>query len=307
MTDEGEIHLHDAVAITKTPLAAIVQSHHDVIDDALVPEKEKVLIVMCLPAPRDEMTIVIVIVMKIGIESEKEIMMIGDTKNIMMMMTVGAIVDATALMITGRTDATTIVEMIVKTGTMSDIIKKASGTRKTTTGRRNGIGNARETETTIDTLMKARGVQNEIRRTRSTGVSTIPPDFVILIVLTCKAYSSAAHTQSRDAYDEQIKTSASGTPSHYKPRTQLSQSASSAAILEWLHELRLHKYADNLKHLSWKEMISLNDDELEKLGVSTQGARSKLLKVSIAKSSSDMNKELSHAQAFELEKDKMRR
>jgi len=51
-------------------------------------------------------------------------------------------------------------------------------------------------------------------------------------------------------------------------------------VYEWLHVLRLHKYTPNLAHLEWKDLINLDDKGLEKLGVSTQGARSKLIKVS---------------------------
>jgi len=46
----------------------------------------------------------------------------------------------------------------------------------------------------------------------------------------------------------------------------------------WLKTLRLHKYTDNLKDLKWQDMINLDDQQLEKLGVSTLGARNKLLK-----------------------------
>lgn len=49
-------------------------------------------------------------------------------------------------------------------------------------------------------------------------------------------------------------------------------------IPAWLKTLRLHKYTENLQHLKWKDMIELNDEELSKLGVSTLGARNKLLK-----------------------------
>jgi len=46
----------------------------------------------------------------------------------------------------------------------------------------------------------------------------------------------------------------------------------------WLKTLRLHKYTDNLKDLKWEEMIKLDDQQLADLGVSTLGARNKLLK-----------------------------
>jgi hypothetical protein len=57
----------------------------------------------------------------------------------------------------------------------------------------------------------------------------------------------------------------------------------------WLRSLRLHKYTNvfvqdeqqenSAKSWTWKEMIELNDEELENMGVSALGARRKLLKV----------------------------
>lgn len=51
-------------------------------------------------------------------------------------------------------------------------------------------------------------------------------------------------------------------------------------IPTWLRSLRLHKYTDNLKDMSWKELIELDDAGLEKRGVNALGARRKMLKVS---------------------------
>lgn len=51
-------------------------------------------------------------------------------------------------------------------------------------------------------------------------------------------------------------------------------------IPDWLRSLRLHKYTDNLKDLKWTELIELDDKGLEERGVTAQGARSKMLKVS---------------------------
>ena len=48
----------------------------------------------------------------------------------------------------------------------------------------------------------------------------------------------------------------------------------------WLRSLRLHKYTDNLKDLSWQELVELDDEGLEKRGVNALGARRKMLKVS---------------------------
>ncbi|ODQ65616.1 hypothetical protein NADFUDRAFT_78337 [Nadsonia fulvescens var. elongata DSM 6958] len=47
----------------------------------------------------------------------------------------------------------------------------------------------------------------------------------------------------------------------------------------WLRNLRLHKYTDNLKDLTWMELIQLDDKALEERGVNALGARRKMLKV----------------------------
>ena len=49
----------------------------------------------------------------------------------------------------------------------------------------------------------------------------------------------------------------------------------------WLRSLRLHKYTDELKKFNWKELVRLDDKQLEKEGVSAMGARNKLLKVDL--------------------------
>lgn len=77
----------------------------------------------------------------------------------------------------------------------------------------------------------------------------------------------------------------SGSESGTAPSVVKSASAQDIAsqellqnIPQWLKTLRLHKYTDNLKSLSWEEMIELDDDQLQDLGVTTVGARNKLLK-----------------------------
>ncbi|ODV95251.1 hypothetical protein PACTADRAFT_43133 [Pachysolen tannophilus NRRL Y-2460] len=49
-------------------------------------------------------------------------------------------------------------------------------------------------------------------------------------------------------------------------------------IPAWLKTLRLHKYTDILSSHDWKKMIYYDDVELERIGISTVGARRKLLK-----------------------------
>jgi len=46
----------------------------------------------------------------------------------------------------------------------------------------------------------------------------------------------------------------------------------------WLKGLRLHKYTDCFKGMTWEEMIDLNDEQLEKKGVVALGARRRMIK-----------------------------
>ncbi|GMK55157.1 hypothetical protein CspeluHIS016_0202130 [Cutaneotrichosporon spelunceum] len=50
-------------------------------------------------------------------------------------------------------------------------------------------------------------------------------------------------------------------------------------VSTWLRVLRLHKYTANFEHSKWREMIMMNEGDLERHGVAAQGARSKFLKV----------------------------
>lgn len=49
-------------------------------------------------------------------------------------------------------------------------------------------------------------------------------------------------------------------------------------IPAWLKLLRLHKYTDCLKDIHWRELVELDDQQLEEKGVKALGARRKLLK-----------------------------
>ncbi|KAJ1966288.1 Flap-structured DNA-binding and RNA-binding protein [Dipsacomyces acuminosporus] len=50
-------------------------------------------------------------------------------------------------------------------------------------------------------------------------------------------------------------------------------------VAAWLRSLRLHKYTDCFVGMDWKEMVSLNDEQLQAKGVAALGARRKMLKV----------------------------
>ena len=65
--------------------------------------------------------------------------------------------------------------------------------------------------------------------------------------------------------------------SSMNPRT-LTDPSLLTNIPVWLKSLRLHKYSDALSHKKWDELIYLDDEMLEKIGISALGARRKLLK-----------------------------
>ena len=46
----------------------------------------------------------------------------------------------------------------------------------------------------------------------------------------------------------------------------------------WLRSLRLHKYTPNFEGMSWKDMVTLDETQLEAKGVAALGARRKMLK-----------------------------
>ena len=46
----------------------------------------------------------------------------------------------------------------------------------------------------------------------------------------------------------------------------------------WLRHLRLHKYTPNFEHSNWREMVLMDDHDLEQMGVAALGARRKMLK-----------------------------
>lgn len=46
----------------------------------------------------------------------------------------------------------------------------------------------------------------------------------------------------------------------------------------WLRHLRLHKYTTNFEHSNWRDMVMMDDHDLENMGVAALGARRKMLK-----------------------------
>lgn len=70
-------------------------------------------------------------------------------------------------------------------------------------------------------------------------------------------------------------------------------------IPAWLRSLRLHKYTEQLKDLSWKDLVEMDDKALEARGVNALGARNKMLKVSSTPTSLENWTDVCSLQTFE--------
>lgn len=49
-------------------------------------------------------------------------------------------------------------------------------------------------------------------------------------------------------------------------------------VSAWLRSLRLHKYTPNFENMNWRQMVAMNEQQLEDKGVAALGARRKMLK-----------------------------
>ncbi|RKP07086.1 hypothetical protein THASP1DRAFT_2808, partial [Thamnocephalis sphaerospora] len=47
----------------------------------------------------------------------------------------------------------------------------------------------------------------------------------------------------------------------------------------WFRSMRLHKYTSLFENMTWREMVALDDEKLNEIGVAALGARRKMLKV----------------------------
>ncbi|KAG7711488.1 hypothetical protein KL929_000988 [Ogataea haglerorum] len=114
-----------------------------------------------------------------------------------------------------------------------------------------------------------------VRRASQNQSSSLPP---------APRGSSKLETPAKNSIHSPQPKAAAKSPSHapVPPKSPVPRDIASKSLLAdipaWLKTLRLHKYTDNLQHLKWPEMIELNDAQLAELGVSTVGARNKLLK-----------------------------
>lgn len=85
--------------------------------------------------------------------------------------------------------------------------------------------------------------------------------------------TSTASTTSTESL-----TTATQQQQQHPQQTSLEDEPSNSQMHTWLKTLRLHKYAKIFENVTYEQMIVLTDEDLQRLGVSATGARTKMLK-----------------------------
>ncbi|KAJ2556507.1 Flap-structured DNA-binding and RNA-binding protein [Coemansia sp. RSA 1933] len=100
------------------------------------------------------------------------------------------------------------------------------------------------------------------------------------------AHSLAGPKSQQPVPQQQQQPPPPPPPQHHQQQQQQLQQQPEVVDLElvkdipaWLRSLRLHKYTDCFASMSWTDVVSLNDEQLQAKGVSALGARRKMLKV----------------------------
>ncbi|EEQ40321.1 hypothetical protein CLUG_04449 [Clavispora lusitaniae ATCC 42720] len=93
---------------------------------------------------------------------------------------------------------------------------------------------------------------------------------------------SASGIKAKKDTESPAKTSLNPSNSPSSGSSSMPSEIASPELLNnipaWLKLLRLHKYTDCLKDVHWRELVELDDQQLEEKGVKALGARRKLLK-----------------------------
>ena len=91
-----------------------------------------------------------------------------------------------------------------------------------------------------------------------------------------KQQQQAAHQRARSVRSPGVKSSVSGRTD------KKDEEEVDPKVLEdvpaWLRSLRLHKYTPNFEGMNWRDMVILDEPQLEAKGVAALGARRKMLK-----------------------------
>lgn len=91
--------------------------------------------------------------------------------------------------------------------------------------------------------------------------------------------SSSSSVQAPQSSSSQPSASQASVPAPSSSKDAYMDPSLLADTSAWLKVLRLHKYTPVLGSLHWKELVMLDDAQLEERGVSALGARRKMLKV----------------------------
>jgi len=98
----------------------------------------------------------------------------------------------------------------------------------------------------------------------------------VMLLLQQQSEQAANQRMNKNVRTPGVKTSVSGRTDK-KDEEEID-----LKLLEdvpgWLRSLRLHKYTPNFEGMSWKDMVNLDEAQLEAKGVAALGARRKMLK-----------------------------
>ena len=106
------------------------------------------------------------------------------------------------------------------------------------------------------------------------GLMGAMPAFSAMAASGFRSPSSARHSPGVRSPSDRRSTRTGGGD---KPDEEVDP-----ALLEdvpsWLRSLRLHKYTPNFEGMTWRQMVVMNEQQLEEKGVAALGARRKMLK-----------------------------
>jgi hypothetical protein len=125
-------------------------------------------------------------------------------------------------------------------------------------------------------INRVRSDKGALSGLKKAGVSPTSP-FTPLTTNAALSHSKSSGHVSSLTGDTTITESSSNSSSGNMPK-DIASDVLLNDIPAWLKALRLHKYTENMQGLKWEEMVRLDDSGLSALGVSTVGARNKLLK-----------------------------
>lgn len=133
---------------------------------------------------------------------------------------------------------------------------------------------------TYEESINRAGNSSSVPLPRNTAMSTKSPPTAQQ--LKYKKASGSPEAPKHDALTSMQSSNLSSTSLSSASNSSMPADVSNIDLLNnipaWLKLLRLHKYTECLKDIPWRELVELDNDELEARGVIALGARRKLLK-----------------------------